>query len=346
MKIIKYIFLLFLLLALTISVFVATKDGTYTVTESTLIDVPLHTVFQYASDSKNFDSFNPWKGENSVINFENSFEKDSIILNFKESEDIKKFTLTFKDTLANKTFVSWSTKGKTGFRDKLLAIIGKGTKNNLSEMFTNGLATLKNILTSEINEYSTKIDGIVERDTLFYIQKPIACKTAELPAKIKLYLPQLQELLKTTNTATNGAPFIVYHAKDTIQDKITFSLAIPTQRKIYTSPDSDIFTGQINPYRAVKATLIGNYNHKNKTFAKIKEYLESNRLEQNEKFREIEVIPHNSLSDKSAAKWVTEIIIPVRSKKLTISVRPAKKDSLNTYIDSYFKPKEETNTNN
>lgn len=342
MKILKYIFLLLVLLSITISVFVATKDGTYTVTESKLIDVSLNDVFQYAGDYKNFSSFNPWKEENVIIKFSETFEKDSIHLQYKEQEDTKQFTLIFKDTLPHKTLVTWTTKGKTSFKDKLLALIGRGSKNDLSEMFVKGLSSLNTILSSEINEYSTKIDGFIEQDTIFYIQKPLQCKTAELPAKIKYYLPQLQRLLKDTNTKSNGAPFLVYHRKDTIQDKIIFSLAIPTINKVYTSTDSDIITGQINPYQAIKATLKGNYLHKYQVMNQIKEFMETNRLEQSDKHKEIELIPHNALTDKSASKWVTEIIIPVRPKKLTIRVRPTQKDSVNTYIDSYFKPKKDS----
>ena len=336
MRIAKYIFLLILLLVGTLSVFIATKNGNYFIEKSKVINVPRATVYSYVSDSKNWDTFNPWKEKKNAIKTLESFQNDSIVQLLTVNEVESELHLTFKDTLKG-TKVSWSTKGQMGFKDKFYALINKGVKNTFGDMFDKGLSTINTILTAEVNTFDVKVDGFVERDTTFYVQRPVSCKVEELPGKIKTILPKLNELLKSTNTVINGAPFIIYHSKDTLNNTITFSIAVPTRVKIHTSSQSDVLTGQTDPYQAVKATLTGNYNHKKEALSKIFKFMEENRLEQSDRHKEIEVISKNITTDKSASKWVTEIYIPVRPKKALVKAAPIKKDSLNTAIDAQFK---------
>ncbi|MFM9987238.1 AraC family transcriptional regulator, partial [Flavobacterium sp.] len=254
MRIAKYIFLLVLLITITVSVFVATKDGNYIVTKSKQIDVSKEIVFNYVSDSKNWETINPWKGENTKVKSVQKIGEETILQNIIINEVPAELELTFRDTLSKKTIVTWTTKGKLSFKDKFLSIINRGTHNDFAEKFENGLTTLNTILTTEINSFTIKVDGFVNRDTIFYIQQVVSCKVEELPAKIKKTLPKLNQLLKITNTPENGAPFIVYHSIDSLANKITFSVAIPTKQKVFTSTESDIYTGQTNPFQAVKAT--------------------------------------------------------------------------------------------
>jgi effector-binding domain-containing protein len=337
MRIAKYIFLLFLLIAGTLSVFVATKDGKYFIEKSKIIEVPRATVYNYIADSKNWDTLNPWKEEKNDLKTIERFENDSILQILKLNDVESNLRITLSDTLKN-TKIVWSTKGEMGFKDKFFALINRGVKNTIGEKFDKGLVTLNTILTTEINTFDIKMNGFVERDTIFYIQRPISCTTEELPKKIKSILPKLNQLLKNTNTPSDGAPFIIYHSRDTINNKITFSVAIPTKQKVFTTPESDIYTGQTNPFQAVKATLTGNYSHKKEAIRKIFAFMEANRLEQSDRHKEIEIIPVNNATEKSASKWVTEIYIPVRPKKTTVTnVKPVKKDSITTVIDKEFK---------
>lgn len=272
----------------------------------------------------------------SKIKILETFQNDSILQQLTVNDIESELRLTFKDTLKG-TKVSWSTRGQMSFKDKFYALINKGVKNTFGDMFDKGLSSVNTILTAEINTFDIKVDGFVERDTVFYVQRPVSCKEEELSNKIKTILPQLNQLLKSTNTVINGAPFIIYHSKDSIKNTITFSVAVPTRVKVRTSSQSDVLTGQTNPFQAVKATLTGNYNHKKEAISRIFKFMEENRLEQSDRHKEIEVISKNITTDKSASKWVTEIYIPVRPKKLAIKVRSVKNDTINTIIDSQFK---------
>lgn len=314
MKIAGYFILLLLLITGTISVFIATKDGRYTVSKSKYIPISKKILYNYIADSKNWKEYNPWENQN-TIEINSLFKNDSLIQILKQDDKESLLTWTFKDSLKN-TIVTITTKGKKGFKDKLLTIIGKGIDDNFEEKFENGLSKINEILTTEINTYSIKDVAFVNRDTIFYIQKLAVCKVDDLPKVIKSSIPKLNNLLKSTGTQTNGNPFIIYHSRDSIKNTIQFSVAIPTVKKVYTTSESDIVTGQTNPFQAVKTTLIGNYIHKQKAIDKIFAFMNKNRLEQSDRHKEIDIITQNFSTEKSASKWVTEIYIPVRPKKV------------------------------
>lgn len=324
MKIAKYIFLLIMLCLGTLSVFVATKDGSYTIVRKKVIDTPKDLVYKYVTDSENWDSINPWKKENITINNITKIDGESITHYITLNKNNNELVLNFKDTLNQKTLLTWSTKGSLTFKDKFLGIIGRGVNNDFADRFDEGLNTINTILNRELHTYEVRFDGFVKRDTVFYIQKVVMAKAEEIPLRIKEFLPKLKGVLTSTNTAINGNPFLVYHSKDTLNNVYKFSVAIPTKEKIYTSMDSEFLTGQINPSSTVKATLVGNYNHKKKALEKIHEYMTQNKLEQSDNFKEIDVISRNITTDKSASKWITEIYIPVRPIKSAV-VRKEKK---------------------
>ncbi|RVU90425.1 AraC family transcriptional regulator [Flavobacterium columnare] len=338
MKVAKYLFLLALLLTGTIAVFVATKDGKYTIQHEKLIDVSKEIAFKYISDGTNWDSINPWKGEKFKIISTQEIPNESItqqvILNDVQNE----LVLNFKDTLKNKTKAIWFTKGELTFKDKFLSIIGKSVKNDFEDRFESALNFVNTTLTREINSFQIQLDGFVKRDTLYYIQRPVVSKKEEIPLMIKRFVPQLQQILKNTNTITNGYPFIVYHSKDSIKNQFKYSIALPIKKKIYTSSDSDILSGQINPSSTIKATVKGNYTHLIKAFPKIYAFMEENRLEKSDKYREIEVLIKNSTTFQSASSWITEIYFPVRPIKVATKVSTVKKDTTNTHIDNLKSP--------
>lgn len=335
MKIAKYLFLLALLLAGTISVFVATKDGKYAIQHKKIIDVSRDLVYKYVADSKNWDSINPWKGEKFSIKSTEKVTNESITQQIILNEIENQLHLEFRDTLKNKTLAIWSTQGDLSFQDKFLSIIGKGKKNDFEDRFEEGLSAINKTLTREINSFDIKIDGFVKRDTIFYIQRPLVSTKEQIPAMIKHYLPKLQQLLTATRTASSGNPFLIYHAQDSVANQFKYSIAIPLKKKIYTSSDSDIITGQINPSSTLKATVKGNYIHLNKALRSLYNELPKYKLEVSDKYKYLEVISKNPSTDKLASNWLTEIYLPVRPIKKDPPIKKEKKinqDSLTKAI--------------
>ena len=60
MRILKYIFLLLLLTLVSLSVFVATQKGNFTVERSKIINSTKSAVFSYVNDYRNWEDFGSW----------------------------------------------------------------------------------------------------------------------------------------------------------------------------------------------------------------------------------------------------------------------------------------------
>ena len=68
MRIIKYLFLLFLLSLVALSIFIATQKGDFTVERSKIINSQRASVFSYANDLKNWKDWNSLAVEDSIMN--------------------------------------------------------------------------------------------------------------------------------------------------------------------------------------------------------------------------------------------------------------------------------------
>src|SRR6186713_2257695 len=68
MRIIKYLFLLFLLSIVALTIYIATQKGDFTVESSKVISSPRGIVFNYINDYKNWPKFSTWISEDASIN--------------------------------------------------------------------------------------------------------------------------------------------------------------------------------------------------------------------------------------------------------------------------------------
>jgi hypothetical protein len=361
MRIVKYIFLLFLLTLATASVFVATKDGNFYIKKNKLINLPKEKLFNYIADFKNWENFDDlkqndtsvvfqypsktsgtksyfaWSGNTTDGKITSIFIKpnDSISQNLICNDQEAKMYWKFKDSL-NKTKVTLSIKGSMSFSDKFKFILRLGNDSKMKKMFESTLENLNTVLTTQINTFKINVIGIVQRDTTVYLQSLASCTIHDLPSKIKKLVPKLKKLVSITDTKTIGSPFIVYHSSDTLTQKIIFSVAIPVVKKVYTSEGSDILAGQIMPFMSIKATLEGDYSHKKDMLKQINDYITKNKLEYDPKFKVIEILKKSILTDSSPAKWITDIYVPVRPKKTVIKAKPIKKEVIKSISNNKF----------
>ncbi|WP_258931892.1 hypothetical protein [Flavobacterium oreochromis] len=88
----------------------------------------------------------------------------------------------------------------------------------------------------------------------------------------------------------------------------------------------------------MKATVKGNYIHLVKALPKIYAFMKKNKLEQSDKYREIEILTKNITTASSTSSWITEIYIPVRPIKIAIKANPVKKDTVKIVNDSHENP--------
>ncbi|MGK4568626.1 SRPBCC family protein [Flavobacterium sp. 3HN19-14] len=348
MRIIKYIFLLILLAVIAVSVYVATQKGDFEVSRSVIIDVPKPVVFNYVNDYKNWEDWASWKEDNPNLNFtyaENTvgngasyswsgatesgkmtsiFVKpnDSISQKVVYSGNEATASITFKDTLG-KTKVTWRSKGSVAFMAKISATFSGGVNAMMEEMQERSLNNLNKVITREMNTFEVKVNGISQKNGTFYIKQSTTCRNADLQSRLLTMLPKLINFFKKNNIPMNGSPFVRYENIDSANNTVTFSVCIPLREEVFIADQSDISLGFLDSFSALKVTLTGDYSHRSEARKKAAEYLQTNHIEENTAIPKLDVYVKSASDIRYPSKWVTEILIPVRTAAAPLVATPA-----------------------
>ncbi len=339
MRILKYLFLLLLLVAFASTVYIATLKGDFDVKTTVVIKSPKATLFNYVNDYRNWETFVSWKKEDANTQFyytkntvgnggscswksndgdgdikttalkDSDFIKQKLNLNGTESESY----WTFKDTVGG-TKITWRAKGTMSFRFKINSLFKGGASEAFRSIQEKSLANLDKTLVYEINTYKIKIDGIVKKTGTFYLKQTITSKISKIPYNLRIMIPQMIRFFTKNHLTMYGKPFVIYHTYDTANGISKFSVCIPIKEEIFTSEGSDVSSGLLYPFQAVKTTLTGDYSHTREAWDKTLEYLKKNNLTENTEGTHIEIYSKNMLQVANPSQWVTEIYVPIKLK--------------------------------
>ncbi|MDI1255383.1 MAG: SRPBCC family protein [Flavobacterium sp.] len=338
MRIIKYIFLLVVLAVIAVSVYVATQKGDFDVSRSTIIDVPKSVVFNYINDYKNWEDWGSWKeddpgmrftypditvGKGAYYSWSGTTESGKMTTLFvKENDSIAQkviysgnestASITFKDTLG-KTKVIWRSKGSVAFMAKIYATFSGGVNAMMENMQERSLNNLNKVITREINTFDVKVNGISQKNGTFYVKQSTTCSTSDVQNHLLTMLPKLINFFKKNNIPMNGSPFVKYESIDNVNNIVTFSVCIPMREEVFIADGSDISVGFLDSFSALKTTLTGDYSHRSDARKKAVEYLQLNHIEENTALPKIDVYVKSASDIRYPSKWVTEILIPVRT---------------------------------
>ena len=108
-----------------------------------------------------------------------------------------------------------------------------------------------------------------------------------------------------------GAPFVAYHKWDEENNAVMFSCCVPTTEKVITT-DNNILTGQLQPFKAIKTTLNGDYSNLKEAWETATKYIKDNGLEEIHNLPVLEVYLTDPKSKPNPADWITEIYIPIK----------------------------------
>jgi effector-binding domain-containing protein len=352
MRILKYIFLLLLLILLGLTVFVSTQNANYDVTRSKVVKNPRSVVFNYINDYRNWETFASWiqndpsmkftypeltmgKGascswtsDSNEGNLKTYFvkENDSLAQKMIQNDESSTIFWKFKDTIGG-TKVTWRSKGKLDFKSKVLAFFKGGINSVIGDSYEKSLENLNKTLDYEINTYKIKVNGIVNRQGGFYLKQFMHCKQKDVDRYIKVLVPRMERFFEKNNLSANGKLFIIYHKYDRTNDDVGFSVCMPIRDSIHIMPGSDIESGEMPNYTSLKTTLVGDYSHTQMAWKKAFNYISDNHLERNRSGQVIEVYVKGRNDVKSPSKWVTEIYVPVYPKAAPRPTNPKPADS-------------------
>ncbi|MBK0368944.1 SRPBCC family protein [Flavobacterium agrisoli] len=344
MKILKYIFLLLLLSLITVTVFLATQKGDFTIERSRIIKAPKTALFNYINDYRNWEDFSSWMIDNSAntVNYgEISSGKNAYVswVNNENQGDIKTIStkntdeiqqklnydgtlidsqITFKDTIGG-TKVTWETKGEMSFYHKVYTSLNGGADKIIGTVYEKTLLNLDKILDFETNTYAIKVNGVVKKSESFYIKQTFTSEIQKITKNARIVIPKLVEFCSNNGIAANGKPFIIYHTYDTSKNLAKISICLPINKEIFTSSGSDILTGKLEAFEAVKTTLTGDYSHREEAIAKTIQFVNNEKLILNPSWSHLEILTSSKQDIKSPSKWVTELYYPLKPKPVAVA---------------------------
>lgn len=356
MKILKYIFLLLLLLIIGATIFVGTQKSNFSIVKSKIINSPKAVVYNYVNDYKNWENWYVWEKDSTNVKLfftkktsgigaayswsdsdgngtsKTIFvkENDSIAQNSNLEGAISELSWKFKDTIGG-TKVTYSIKGEMPFMFKIHAFLNGGIEKIIGERCEKSLSNLDKSLDYELNTFSIKVNGIVTKKGGFYLKQTINSKISNLSKNVKIMIPNLIAFCKENNLVISGKPFILYNTYTIASGITNFSVCIPIKNQIFTSTGSDIICSELQPYQAVKTTLIGDYSHSETAWKKTSEYISKNNINADKSIPNMEVYLKGPDEQKHPSKWVTSFYIAIVSKN---SAKPV------------LKVEEKTSTNN
>lgn len=343
MKILKYIFLLLLLTLFASTIFVATQKGDFDITRSQIIKSNRSTVFNYVNDFRNWETFGSWKKENPEMIFyypnntvglganyswkgkDGDGEMKTVSLKNNEnlhqkmdwSGSLSDVYWTFKDTVGG-TKVTWRSKGRMSFGFKIYSAFKGGPNKVIGDMYEKSLANLDKTIDYEINTYAINVVGVVKKLGCYYLRQSITCRISDVPKNLRIMIPKIINFFKKNKLVMYGKPFVLYHKFDVATGITKLSVCIPIKDIVYTSEGSDITSGQLYPFKAIKTILKGDYSHSKEAWQKTSEYISKNNLSQNIGVASLELYSKNNDQIANPSQWITEIYVPIQSKSVVV----------------------------
>ncbi|WET01894.1 transcriptional regulator [Flavobacterium sp. YJ01] len=348
MKILKYLFLFALLSFVALTVFVATQKGNFSVERSKVINSPRATVYNYLNDFRNYEDFESWSVEDPSIKmtFANktsgngaSFYWDgadgkgnAITLKTKEGESIAQkmqydgteadVSWTLKDTLNGKTKVTWRAKGTMSFLFKIYTSLHGGSDKVIGTIYEKSLVNIDKNLDYETKTYAVKVDGVVKKTETPYIRQTFTSEISKVNKNARIVIPKLIQFSEANGLSESGKPFIIYHTYDTKTGLAKISICLPINKEISISSGSDILSGKLNGFDAVKTTLNGDYSHRNEAITKTTAYINNQKIIPDLSWSHLEIWTLSKLDVKASSKLVTEIYFPIKPKVVPVVAEP------------------------
>ncbi|WP_339757231.1 SRPBCC family protein [uncultured Winogradskyella sp.] len=339
MKTLKYILLLLLILIIGFSIYIAVQPNSFNVTRTKTINAPQSVVYNNVIDFKNWEAWSSWieeKPETVITLAEQtegvggsySWEDEDGVGTMKTIATVPMTSITQEmqfgdfaksdvnwDLKPNKngtTEVSWNIKGENlPFIFKILSTVMGGMEKQIGPHFERGLTMLDSVPQAEMKVYSINIEGVTQHSGGYYLYKTASSKLSEFEKKMKQMLPEVGAYAMTHNVTMAGPPFILYLKWDEENDATIFSTGVPTNSKI-VSTESDILTGKLESFRAVKTVLKGDYKNLKEAWKSTMKYISDNNLEMIEGGSMLETYLTDPMRKPNPADWITEIYIAIK----------------------------------
>ncbi|WP_459212935.1 SRPBCC family protein [Aquimarina rhabdastrellae] len=342
MKIVKYLFLLLLIVIIGGATYIATINGKYDIAESKVITAPDELLFTTVNEYKTWETWGPWmdlsndfvmsyptqtSGEGASYSWTSASQGDGHMKTVATApfssidqkltfitpmgESISDVYWTLEAT-AEGTKITWGMKGDQSFFDKAYwATQDISMEESLRPMLKNGLEKLATYTQTQMQKYAINVDGITEHGGGFYVYSSAASTIATLPQKMEQMIPALKAYVHTNKLPQTGMPFTLFNEFNAEAGTTIFSIGIPVREKIEVPEESSILCNFLPKQKVVKTTLTGDYKNLKEAWAVAQQYITDNGLELNPESPPFEVYRTQPDIQQNPANWITEIYIPI-----------------------------------
>ncbi|MFB9057742.1 SRPBCC family protein [Mariniflexile ostreae] len=339
MKALKYVFFLLLIIIIGLTIYIAVQPNSYEVTKTRTIKAPATVIYDHVIDFKNWESWPVWSTEDTDIQITYPEKTKGIDASYSWKSSTGTGTVNTIETTPNSsinqhilysefpksdidwsftpnadgsTDVSWTFSSKNlPFKFKAFSILSGSMEERFGINFDQSLERLEREVLADMKKYSIEIDGVTQYSGGFYIYTTMSCKISQLETEIQKLLQKLSSYATQNNIKMAGAPFVKYHNWDDANNAVMFSFCIPTTDRVITT-ENDLLTGQIMPFKAVKATLHGDYSNLKEAWRKTMAYLPNNGLILAEEGPMLETYPTDPRNTPNPADLVTHLYIAIQ----------------------------------
>lgn len=339
MKVLKYSFILLLIIIIGGSIFFTLKDGSYDITQSRTIQAPPQVIFEQIEDFKNWENWNPWledesvtstmgtqtQGVNGYYSFTDEYGNGKMTINGIEPNTSISMDMFYDNGMTesnsevtmklieveNGTKVIWNIKGEQGLLDKVIGtLFGFNMEEEITPMYEKGLENLEQVVLQQMKVFSINVDGIIETGGGYFLYMSSSSKLNNIPELKSQMLQNIMSYMQRNNIDMYGMPRIIYEKLNPLNNSTIFSAAVPVQNREITATRSNILSSYQEPGKAVKVTLKGSYDNITAAWNKGKEFIKQNGLERSE-LPIYEIYKTNSDLTPNPADYLTEIYFPI-----------------------------------
>ncbi|MBT8303210.1 MAG: SRPBCC family protein [Bacteroidia bacterium] len=338
MKFLKYLIFLLLILVIGFAIYIAVQPNEFDVARTRNIQAPAEVVFNNVNDFKNWPAWSAWleKNPETKLSFPEKTSGVDGYYTWEDEDGIGKMTTTgvnapttieqemqFGDFPPSK--VSWDfNSGEKGSTDitwrmqgddlpfimKFFGAISGGFENMLGPDFERGLEKLDSIVVASMKKYAIVINGVTQHGGGYYLYNTTSCKISDYQAKMEEMFPKVSAYTAEKNIRLAGPAFQLVHKYDEENNAIIFSCAVPTSERIVTD-NPDILTGRLQPFKALKSTLKGDYSNLSEAWQTTMKHIEDNGIKFIESGPMMESYLTEPRTTPNPADWVTEIFIAI-----------------------------------
>lgn len=339
MKLFKFLLFLVLIAIIGFCIYTAVQPNSFKISKTRVINAPASLLYNDVIDFKKWKYWTSWTENNSKIKVYHSEQTKGIGGSFswenddgvgfiktiqanpyttiKQDMEIADFPPTsilwnFEQNKDGSTQVNYSIVGDNlSFGFKMFSILTGGIEKRIRSHYQINLDKLENTVVTNMAKYSITVNGITEHSGGYYIFNSTSSKISDVNHKVFELLPKLKSYIDTYAISMAGSPFVKYHYFDEENNAAMFSCCIPTTSRVITT-ENDILTGQLEPFRALKTTLLGNYTNLQEAWKNTMAYMTEHDLVIDETGPKLETFVKDSLDSPNPADWKTEIYIALK----------------------------------